>query len=74
MGVNYQEAEYLKINGDGNGNLPEDIIDIIEDILEDFFTELRKTIDFYESSTSDDTITDIFITGGGAQTPGLQRN
>ena len=71
MGVNYQEAEYLKINGDGNGNLPEDIIDIIEDILEDFFTELRKTIDFYESSTSDDSITDIIITGGGAQTPGL---
>ena len=30
MGVSYAEAEDLKINGDENGNLPEEIIEIID--------------------------------------------
>ncbi|MAW07468.1 MAG: hypothetical protein CME61_04210 [Halobacteriovoraceae bacterium] len=71
MGVNYQEAENLKIYGDNNGNLPEDIVEIIEDVSESFYAELKKTIDFYISSTSDDTLSDIYVTGGAAQTPGL---
>ncbi len=71
MGVTYEEAENLKIFGDNQGNLPEDIVEIIEDVLETFFAELKKTIDFYISSTSDDTIRDIFVTGGAAQTPGV---
>ena len=65
------KRENLKIFGDNQGNLPEDIVEIIEDVLETFFAELKKTIDFYISSTSDDTIKDIFVTGGAAQTPGV---
>ena len=36
-------------------------------------TCLKKTIDFYISSTSDDSLSDVFITGGAAQTPGLAK-
>ena len=70
MGVNYIEAEDLKIIGDENGNLPEEIVEIVEDILESFFAEIKKTIDFYITSSSDDGISECFVTGGGSLIPG----
>jgi len=71
MGVNYIEAEDLKITGDENGNLPEEILEIIDDVLEAFFAEIKKTIDFYVTSSSDENIKECVLTGGGALIPGL---
>ena len=71
MGVNYQEAESLKIQGDGSGNIPEEIVEIINQVLDTFFAELKKTIDFWVSSTSEESFDGCFITGGGAQIPGF---
>ena len=71
MGVNYFEAEDLKMTGDENGNLPEEILEIIDDILEAFFAEIKKTVDFYISSTSDESLSECVITGGGALIPGI---
>ena len=36
-----------------------------------FFSEIKKTIDFYVSSTSDESLVGCYITGGGAMLPGL---
>lgn len=71
LGVNYNEAEDLKITGDQNGNLPEEILEIIDDVVESFFSEIKKTLDFYVTSTSDDSFDGCFVTGGGALIPGL---
>lgn len=71
LGVNYQEAEDLKITGDQNGNLPEEILEIIDDVVETFFSEIKKTLDFYVTSTSDDAFEACYVTGGGALIPGL---
>lgn len=71
MGVNYKEAEDLKITGDQQGNLPEEIIEIIDSVVETFFAELKKTLDFYISSTSDESFSGCYITGGSSQIPGL---
>lgn len=71
QGLNFQEAEDLKIFGDGNGNLPVEVMQVIDDIVEAFFTEIKKTLDFYISSTSDDAFVKCFITGGSARIPGL---
>ena len=70
MGVNYIEAEELKIIGDENGNLPEEIVEIVDDILDSFFSEVKKTIDFYITSSSDDGISECYVTGGGSLIPG----
>jgi len=72
MGVNYNEAESLKIHGDGSGNIPEEIIEIINQVLDTFFSELKKTIDFWVSSTSEESFDGCIVTGGGAQIPGFQ--
>jgi len=71
MGVNYYEAEDLKINGDENGNLPEEILGIIDNVVENFLIEISKTINFYVTSTNDETFVGCMITGGGAEVPGL---
>ncbi|MBK23722.1 MAG: hypothetical protein CME70_06920 [Halobacteriovorax sp.] len=71
MGVNYYEAEDLKITGDENGNLPEEILEIIDDVIEAFFSEIKKTIDFYVSSTSDESMVGCYVTGGSALIPGI---
>lgn len=71
MGVNYQEAESLKIYGDGNGNIPEEIVDLINQVLDTFFTELKKTIDFWVNSTSEEAFDGCILTGGSALIPGL---
>ena len=71
MGVKYEEAEDLKKSGDENGNLPEEILKIIEGVLNTFFQEIQKTYDFYVSSTSDQSLAACFVTGGGSQIPGI---
>jgi type IV pilus assembly protein PilM len=71
MGVNYIEAESLKIHGDGSGNIPEEIVEIINQVFDTFFAELKKTIDFWVSSTSEEAFDGCILTGGGAQVPGF---
>ncbi len=71
MGVSYNEAESLKIQGDGNGNIPEEIVEIIRQVLDSFFAELKKTIDFWVSSTSEETFDGCILTGGGVQIAGF---
>ena len=72
MGVNFNEAESLKIHGDGSGNIPEEIVEIINQVFDTFFAELKKTIDFWISSTSEENFDGCVLTGGGAQVPGFQ--
>jgi len=71
MGVNYSEAEDLKTNIDENGNLPEEVVDIIDEVLDTIFSEIKKTIDFYLTSSSDESLSSCFITGGCTLLPGL---
>ncbi len=71
MGVNYSEAESLKIYGDGGGNIPEEIVDLINQVLDTFFLELKKTVDFWSNSTSEESFDGCFLTGGSSLIPGL---
>lgn len=71
MGVNYLEAEDLKKGGDQDGNLPEEVLTIMEEMIESFFTEIKKSLDFYISSTGEDTLKTCYVTGGNALIPNI---
>lgn len=71
MGVNYIEAEDLKITGDEEGNLPEEVSLIIEQVSEVVLGEIQKTLDFYINSSSDEGIVSCYVTGGAIQTVGF---
>jgi type IV pilus assembly protein PilM len=71
MGVSYQEAEDLKTTGDANGNLPEEILNIINTQVDLQVDEVRKNINFYVTHGSAERVSYCFVTGGSSQLPGL---
>lgn len=72
MGVNYEEAEDLKIHGDDNGNLPEDIIPLLENHNEKLIEELKKVLNFYIAAGSSEQVNYAFVTGGSSRLPGIK--
>lgn len=72
MGVTYEEAEDLKAVRNEHGKLPEEIQLIIDEVIDIFLEEVKKTVDFYIKTTSDEEFYSCYITGGGAQTVELK--
>jgi type IV pilus assembly protein PilM len=71
LGVSFLEAEELKTIGDGSGNLPEEVLSIISDMTDNMAGEVKKNVDFYLSSSADETLKKCFITGGSSLLPGI---
>jgi len=74
MGVSYVEAEDLKTHGDEKGNLPEEIVEIIDNKIESLLSEIKKVLNFYISTGSSEQIEHCFITGGGCKLPSLKES
>lgn len=71
MGVSYSEAEDLKTTTDNNGNLPEEILVIINSHLDSHVAELKKNLNFYLSQGSTEKVSYCFVTGGASLAPGF---
>lgn len=67
MGVSYQEAEDLKTSGE----LPEEILAVINTQVDQQVAEIRKNINFYVTQGSAEKVNYCFITGGSSLLPGL---
>lgn len=74
LAVNFVQAEDLKTQVDSNGNLPENVVEITNEMMENFFAEVKKTIDFYLKTTSDVTFSRCYLTGGSSMLSGLISN
>lgn len=71
MGVSYEEAEDLKTSMDENGNLPEEILSIINSQIDLQLGEVRKNINFYVTQGSAEKVNYCVVTGGASLAPGL---
>jgi type IV pilus assembly protein PilM len=71
MGVSYEEAEDLKTSLDEKGNLPEEILAIINAQVDQHVAEVRKNINFYVTQGSAEKVNYCFVTGGSSLLPGL---
>lgn len=71
MGVSYEEAEDLKTTGDDKGNLPQEILNIINDQLDKQVSEIRKNINFYVTQGSAEKVNFCYLTGGSSLLPGI---
>lgn len=72
LGVSYEEAEDLKISGDENGNMIEDVLSIVENHINKVLEELKKVLNFYIAAGSSEQVGKCFITGGGSNLPGMK--
>lgn len=71
MSVSYEEAEDLKTSYDSNGNLPEEILAIVQSQIEMQVAEIKKNINFYITQGSAEKVDYCFITGGNSLTVGM---
>ncbi len=74
LGVSYEEAEDLKISGDENGNLPEEILTLMDEHVRKIMEELKKILNFFISVGSSEQVGSCFITGGSSKIPGLKES
>jgi type IV pilus assembly protein PilM len=69
MGVSYEEAEELKCSGE----LPEEVMTIIEQVINQILDEVKKTLNFFITGGNDQVLNCV-ITGGSSQLPGLKES
>lgn len=71
MGVSYEEAEDLKTTVDDRGNLPQEILNIVNSQIDQQVAEVKKNINFYITQGSAEKVEHCFVTGGSSLLPGL---
>lgn len=72
MNLGLADAEALKI-GQGRGAVPQEIAELTQVAVENFATEIRRALDFYNASSSGAPVSYILVTGGSSQIPQLSK-
>lgn len=65
LGLSRQEAETGKILIHETGNAQ--LIDLISKVNDSITQEIRRSLDFYNSTASDERITTVYVSGGGSK-------
>jgi type IV pilus assembly protein PilM len=76
LNVSQEEAEAWKIGSVGTGAsevVPQEVEAVIASVAEGVAGKFQRSLDFYLASSSDATITKIYLCGGSAKVPALQK-
>lgn len=71
LGISFQEAEVLKIDACSTGQIPEEVLPLVNSISENIALEIRRSLDFYAASPVQLPITGVYLCGGASRIPGL---
>jgi type IV pilus assembly protein PilM len=71
LGLSYEQAETLKLGGEVEGRSIADAQPAIEMVNAEVAGEIRRSFDFFRSSSHSDTIHRVILSGGCARLPGL---
>ncbi|HUP57773.1 MAG TPA: type IV pilus assembly protein PilM, partial [Bdellovibrionota bacterium] len=66
LNLSYTDAETLKIGGQGGG-MPQEVMELMHVMAENFAGEIKKALDFYNASSSGAPVTSIWLAGGSAK-------
>lgn len=73
LNLSYQEAELLKIDGNAEGQMPQEVADLMHVMAENLAAEVKRSIDFYTASNSGANIGYILLSGGSCRLPNLAK-
>jgi type IV pilus assembly protein PilM len=74
LNVGFEEAEAYKCGGTaGDEVVPQEVDDILRQQSDVMAGEFQRSLDFYLATTSDGQIDRIFLSGGSARVPALQK-
>ncbi|OGU24844.1 MAG: pilus assembly protein PilM [Geobacteraceae bacterium GWF2_54_21] len=65
LGISGHDAESGKMLANETNNKP--LLDVLIKVNETIIQEIRRSLDFYNSTASDDRITSIYVSGGGSK-------
>ena len=71
LGVGLPEAESLKIGLSYQQETPQEVLSAVGNVNETLAMEINNSFDFYKSSGSTQSVSQIFSSGGAIRTPGL---
>lgn len=74
LNLSFQEAEILKIDGHAQGQLPQEVSDLIKVAAENIAVEVKRSVDFYSASNSGNPINYLLLAGGGCRIPELAKS
>jgi type IV pilus assembly protein PilM len=72
MNLSASDAEALKV-GQNRGAVPQEIAELTQVAVENFATEIRRALDFYNASSSGAPVSYVLVTGGASQIPELSK-
>lgn len=73
LGLSFIDAETLKVSGAEGGNTPQEVNDLMNMMAENFATEIKRALDFYNASSTGAPVSYILLSGGSAKLPNLSK-
>jgi type IV pilus assembly protein PilM len=73
LNVSYDEAEALKIGGQGETDavVPQEVERVIQGVADQMAGEIQRSLDFYAATAADSHIAKVYLSGGTARIPAL---
>ncbi len=72
LNLSFVDAEALKVAGQETG-MPQEVSDLMHLMAENYGTEIKRAIDFYQASSSGPPVGYVVIRGGASKIPNLSR-
>ncbi len=72
LNLSFADAESLKVSGQAQ-SMPQEVADLINVMAENVATEIKRTIDLHNASSTGAPIAYVLLTGGSAKIPGLSK-
>lgn len=77
LNVSYEEAEALKVGGEIMGDsqsvVPQEVENIMMGVAENVASEIKRSLEFYSATSTEEHISRLYLSGGSAKVPGLTR-
>jgi type IV pilus assembly protein PilM len=73
LNVSYEEAEALKIGGQGETDavVPQEVERVMQGVADQLAGEIQRSLDFYAATAADSRIARVYLSGGTARIPAL---
>ncbi len=72
LGLSFADAETLKAGG-GGGSTPQEVVEIMHLMGENYGMEIKRALDFYNASSVAPPVSCVLLAGGGSKVPNLSQ-
>jgi type IV pilus assembly protein PilM len=73
LNLSFIDAETLKTGAGVEESTPQEVTDLIHVMGENFATEIKRAVDFYNASSSGAPVAYVLLAGGSSKIPGLSK-